>query len=199
MDAGDPPPPTPGPWRIAGAILALPVAATVLVPGLILIAGEDPVSWDLGGPVTAVPIVLGGALVASGLALFAVTVQLFASIGRGTLAPWDPPARLVVRGPYRYLRHPMISGVALVLAGEALALGSPGIAVWLAVFVAVNAVYLPAIEEPALVRRFGPDYERFMENVNRWVPRLRPWFPGECEPDSAATGEPSRSPAEPRT
>ena len=56
----------------------------------------------------------------------------------------------------------MISGVALTLAGEALAFESTGIAIWLAGFVAVNALYLPLVEEPSLVRRFGSDYERYM-------------------------------------
>jgi protein-S-isoprenylcysteine O-methyltransferase Ste14 len=80
-----------------------------------------------------------------------------------------------VRGPYRHLRHPMISGVALILTGESLLLGSAGIAIWLAAFAAVNAVYLPLVEEPALVRRFGADYQLYMANVGRWIPRPRPW------------------------
>lgn len=67
----------------------------------------------------------------------------------------------------------MISGVALVLAGEVLLARSTGIAIWLAGFVAVNALYLPLVEEPALVRRFGDDYKRYMERVPRWLPRLR--------------------------
>jgi protein-S-isoprenylcysteine O-methyltransferase Ste14 len=39
--------------------------------------------------------------------------------------------------------------------------------------VAVNLLYLPLVEEPALVRRFGPDYERYMAEVGRWLPRIR--------------------------
>jgi protein-S-isoprenylcysteine O-methyltransferase Ste14 len=162
----------PGGLRIAAAILPLPFTATVVVPGLILMLGDGP-DWPFDGAARAVAIVAGALLLATGLALFITTVWLFASRGRGTLAPWDPPERLVVAGPYRYLRHPMISGVALVLAGEALIFGSPAIACWLAAFVAVNAVYLPLVEEPALVRRFGVDYQRYMEEVPRWLPRLR--------------------------
>jgi protein-S-isoprenylcysteine O-methyltransferase Ste14 len=163
----------PGAWRIALAILPLPFLVTVVVPALILAPGWS--EWELGPALRATTIVVGvGALIA-GLSLFVATVRLFASIGRGTLAPWDPPERLVVAGPYRYLRHPMISGVALVLGGEALLFGATGIAIELALFVAINAAYLPLAEEPALVRRFGAAYERYMENVPRWLPRLRPW------------------------
>ena len=67
----------------------------------------------------------------------------------------------------------MITGVSLMLAGEALVFASTAIAVELAVFVAVNAIYLPLVEEPALVRRFGAEYERYMDEVGRWLPRLR--------------------------
>jgi protein-S-isoprenylcysteine O-methyltransferase Ste14 len=166
----------PGAWRIARAILPLPFVATVVIPAVIVAAGGA-TGWGLGGAARALTIVAGVVLIAAGLALFVWTVRLFARLGRGTLAPWDPPERLVVAGPYRHLRHPMIGGVALVLAGEALALGSTGVAVELGLFVAVNVVYLPLVEEPALVRRFGAAYERYMEHVRRWVPRLRPWDP----------------------
>jgi protein-S-isoprenylcysteine O-methyltransferase Ste14 len=162
-------------WRVARSILPLPFVATIVVPAAI-VAGSG--AWDQDAGWRAVAFVAGLALIAAGLGLFVSTVRLFAIRGRGTLAPWDPPTRLVVAGPYRYLRHPMISGVALVLAGETLALERTGLAVWLAAFVAVNVVYLPLVEEPALRRRFGPDYDRYMRHVRRWVPRARPWDPG---------------------
>jgi protein-S-isoprenylcysteine O-methyltransferase Ste14 len=161
---------------VAGAILPLPFTVVVLIPALIVAAGGGS-DWDLDGVARAATVVAGTALIVAGIGLFVSTVRLFATLGRGTLAPWDPPERLVVAGPYRYLRHPMISGVALVLGGEALVFAATGIAVELAAFVAINAVYLPVVEEPALVRRFGADYERYMDNVRRWFPRLRPWRP----------------------
>jgi protein-S-isoprenylcysteine O-methyltransferase Ste14 len=167
-------PEAPGLGRIAAAILPLPFTMAVLVPAAILALGEGE-RWDLGAGARAATLLAGVAAIAGGLALFVATVRLFGRVGRGTLAPWDPPPRLVVDGPYRHVRHPMISGVALTLAGEALAFGSTGIAIWLACFVAVNSVYLPLIEEPALVRRFGADYERYMRAVPRWRPRVRGW------------------------
>ena len=159
-------------WRVARAILALPFVATVVIPAIVLAAGGGG-GWELGAGARAATVIAGTALICGGLTLFVSTVRLFATEGRGTLAPWDPPERLVVRGPYRYLRHPMITGVSLTLAGEALVFASTAIAIELAVFVAVNLAYLPLVEEPALVRRFGTDYERYMDEVGRWLPRLR--------------------------
>ena len=146
------------------AIGLLPGVVSVVVPALI---ADGLASWPL--------IVLGGLLIALGLGLIVQTVALFATVGQGTLAPWDPTARLVVRGPYRRVRNPMISGVLCVLLGETLLFGSPALLAWFAIVFAVNAVYFPLVEEPGLRRRFGADYEAYRAAVPRWVPRLRPW------------------------
>ena len=119
----------------------------------------------------------GAALVLAGLAVWYATVRLFARVGEGTLAPWDPTRKLVVLGPYRYVRNPMITGVLLVLVGEAALFGSPWILAWAAAFFAVNAVWFPLVEEPGLVERFGREYEDYRRAVPRWLPRRRPWTP----------------------
>jgi len=158
------------------AILLLPGMATVVVPALIVLStGQIAVGWGLSFPYRIVPALLGAALVATGLALMVGTVRLFATVGQGTLAPWDPPARLVVRGIYRHVRNPMISGVVFVLFGEAALLGSLPVLLWCAVFFAGNAIYIPRMEEPGLARRFGADYARYRTHVPRWIPRATPW------------------------
>jgi protein-S-isoprenylcysteine O-methyltransferase Ste14 len=150
------------------AVAALPLVVAGIVPALI--------AWRTGAQVAAWPLAaLGTALIAAGLALIGWTVRLLARIGRGTLAPWDPTARLVIAGPYRHVRNPMISGVLAVILGEAALLGSPALLAWAAGVFAVNAVYLPLVEEPGLRRRFGEEYERYGAAVPRWLPRLRPW------------------------
>jgi protein-S-isoprenylcysteine O-methyltransferase Ste14 len=69
----------------------------------------------------------------------------------------------------------MISGVLAILLGEAALFGSLPLLLWFAGVFAVNAVYLPLVEEPGLRRRFGPGYDEYRANVPRWLPRLRPW------------------------
>lgn len=116
---------------------------------------------------------------AIGIVLFASSLRRFATEGEGTLAPWDPPQRLVLHGPYRYVRNPMISGVIFVLFGEALILLSRPHFTWALTFVALNFIYIPLLEEPQLKRRFGADYVDYSRHVPRLVPRLRPWTPGD--------------------
>ena len=155
-------------WRQFRAVVLLPFTVTLVVPGLVL--------WRSGAEVAAWPLALaGGVLIALGLALLAWTIALFARVGHGTLAPWDPTERLVVAGPYRHVRNPMISGVLAILFGESAVFASVPLLFWCATVLAVNAAYFPLVEEPALRRRFGGQYEAYRANVRRWIPRLRPW------------------------
>jgi protein-S-isoprenylcysteine O-methyltransferase Ste14 len=153
--------------------LVLPVTVTIVVPALVLAGGGGMLGWDLPFPLNALVVALGFASIAVGLAFVVWTISLFVRFGRGTLAPWDPTQRLVVRGPYRRVRNPMISGVGAILLGEVLIAGSPWLALWFAFFAALNAVYIPLAEEPGLRRRFGDDYRAYEGEVPRWIPRLR--------------------------
>jgi protein-S-isoprenylcysteine O-methyltransferase Ste14 len=71
----------------------------------------------------------------------------------------------------------MISGVIFVLLGEACVLRSRPHAMWAALFVLINALYIPMVEEPMLEARFGEPYVRYKRAVGRLVPRLRPYAP----------------------
>ena len=156
------------------SILLLPFMVAVLVPRWLLGAyggadgGDAPA---LGWASRAAGVVVFGA----GFALFAWCVMLFARVGRGTLAPWDPTRRLVAAGPYRHVRNPMISGVLLMLAGEALFWRSAALALWAGTFLVINHTYFLLSEEPGLERRFGDGYRVYRANVPRWLPRATPW------------------------
>jgi protein-S-isoprenylcysteine O-methyltransferase Ste14 len=155
--------------------LALPFTVTVVIPAVIALTGG---AWALRGlPIwlTVAAVLIGAALIALGVALVAWTVWLFHTTGKGTLAPFDPPKHLVVRGPYRHVRNPMITGVVSILSGEAIALRSPGLLLWAAIFLLLNVIYFPLIEEPSLRKRFGPSYDEYLRNVPRWLPRARAW------------------------
>jgi protein-S-isoprenylcysteine O-methyltransferase Ste14 len=169
--------------RHALATCLLPGTVVVLVPTLVVwLSGSVSVGWGLPGLLAALPVALGVALLAAGGALVVWTIALFVRVGRGTLAPWEPTSTLVVEGPYRHVRNPMISGVLFLLLGEAVLLGSWPLLGWFAAVAVVNAVYMPLVEEPGLVRRYGAEYERYRDVVPRWLPRLRPWEAAQPPP-----------------
>lgn len=158
--------------------LILPVTITVIIPVLAILGFNNHLlAFDsaLSGSMLAI----GTFLIVLGLGFVIYTNQAFFRVGKGTLAPWDPPKKLVVIGAYRYVRNPMISGVLMIVFGEALIFASIELFVLFVLFFIVNHVYFVYSEEPGLIKRFGEDYIVYKKNVPRWMPRLKPWKMGE--------------------
>ena len=140
----------------------------VLVPARLL-------SWS---GITTPPFIgaaqVTGMLVASIGAMLALwCVVTFAVLGHGTPAPFDPPRRLVVRGPYRFVRNPMYLGAGMALAGAALYYGSVALAGYVAVFLLLTHALVVWYEEPTLRATFGDEYDRYCCRVPRWWPSLK--------------------------
>ena len=117
--------------------------------------------------------VAGMLLAVVGGALAVWCIFTFAVLGKGTPAPFDPPRRLVVRGPYRFVRNPMYVGAATALAGAALSYGSAALAAYAAAFLLTMHVFVIAYEEPTLRATFGADYEGYCARVRRWRPTFK--------------------------
>jgi protein-S-isoprenylcysteine O-methyltransferase Ste14 len=109
--------------------------------------------------------------VAAGVALMLWCWADFARRGHGTPAPYDPPTRLVVGGPYRVVRNPMYVAGVLFLLGLAIVAGAPGLVAYAGGFWLLTALFVAGYEEPALRRRFGAEYEAYRRDVAAWLPR----------------------------
>lgn len=164
------------------AILILPITVTIVIPLLIILFSCILcISWLFLYPANIFSFIGGLPCICAGVLLVYKTNRLFAVIGKGTLAPWDPPKHLVVAGIYRHVRNPMILGVILVLLGEAIILGAIPLFLWFLLFWLGNHIHFIRTEEPALVQRFGDEYLLYKANVPRWIPRLKPWELGSKE------------------
>lgn len=97
-------------------------------------------------------------------------ILTFAVLGRGTPAPFDPPRRLVVRGPYGYVRNPMYLDAWLALAGAALFYETGVLWAYAAGFLVLTHALVVLYEEPTLRQTFGDDYESYCRKVRRWWP-----------------------------
>ncbi len=163
-------------WRMAKAVLILPGTALVYVPLLLQwVTG----GWPFGAAVGAGwQIIVAAVMAVPALGLALWTMRLFVEEGEGTPAPWDPPVRFVVSGPYRYVRNPMLSAVIVLILAESAALSSVVLFGWAVVFFVLNTVYFIRSEEPALEARFGEDYRVYKAAVPRWVPRVRRYEAG---------------------
>lgn len=118
---------------------------------------------------------IGIVLVAAGIVPLLESFVRFALVGLGTPAPIAPPKHLVVSGFYRHVRNPMYIGVVAVILGQGLYFADVRILTYGAIVWLGFHLFVIGYEEPALRRQFGGEYEKFLANVPRWLPRVAPW------------------------
>jgi protein-S-isoprenylcysteine O-methyltransferase Ste14 len=130
-------------------------------------------SWSgiVAPATTGAPQVAGMIFVTIGALIALWCVLTFVFIGKGTPAPFDPPRKLVIRGPYRFVRNPMYIGAGMTLAGAALYYESLSIFIYAVLFFLITHLFVVLYEEPTLQRTFGDEYEAYCRRVRRWRPK----------------------------
>jgi protein-S-isoprenylcysteine O-methyltransferase Ste14 len=144
----------------------------LLIPGMIVgvlpyLIGSSAASRSVGDAFDLVAL----ALIAAGVTVLGWCIADFLREGQGTLAPVDPPTRLVQAGLYRHVRNPMYLGALLVLLGQTLIFRTAALAAYSAVWFACVNVFVVCHEEPTLRRTFGAAYDAYCRTTGRWVPR----------------------------
>lgn len=117
------------------------------------------------------PQVAGMIIVAIGTVIALWCVFTFVFIGKGTPAPFDPPRKLVIRGPYRFVRNPMYIGAGMTIAGAAVFYQSLSIFIYACLFFLITHLFVVFYEEPTLRRVFGDEYEAYRRRTRRWWPK----------------------------
>jgi protein-S-isoprenylcysteine O-methyltransferase Ste14 len=139
---------------------------------------DQHIGWK--GPQAVWP---GVALIVAGLALSLWVTVLFAGRGSGSPHPLIRKTKhLVIAGPFKVVRNPMMWGIGAILIGLCLALGSVMLWVGFAGFLLFIAFFVPLYEERDMERRFGEEYREYCRQVPRWLPRLAG---GEARRDGA--------------
>ena len=148
------------PLRALVAVLVLPGNVAGVIPWLLV---AHPIHFLQGAPLAA-------ALVAFvlGMVIAGRCVADFARRGRGTLAPVDPPKKLVVEGLYRYSRNPMYVGVLLILLSEAALCRSRTLLIYSALVAVIFHLWTVFYEEPRLRKSFGAEYDDYCRRIGRW-------------------------------
>lgn len=99
---------------------------------------------------------------------------VFSSLGANVTATVTvrPRARLVSRGPYRWIRHPLYTGGSFLWLSLSLLTD-----LWIfAPFLACSLILLvrrTPLEERELLRHFGEEYRRYMDRTGRFFPKFR--------------------------
>lgn len=114
----------------------------------------------------SVPLLVIGASLSLG------TVYSFFK-ARGSPVPFNPPQRLVTTGFYSLVRNPMLLGWIIMLFGVGLLLNSISlIFIFTPLFVLLNILYLKAVEEKEMEKKFGQRYLEYKKGVPMFIPRF---------------------------
>ncbi len=149
--------------------------STLFIGLLLIYLPARVLSWSgiVRPTATGAPQIVGMIIGSAGAAIALWCIFTFVWIGRGTPAPFDPPRRLVIRGPYRFVRNPMYIGAGLALGGAALFYESVPLLVYGVIFLLACHLFVVSYEEPTLRRTFGAEYESYCHRVRRWWPGVR--------------------------
>ncbi|TRZ95076.1 MAG: isoprenylcysteine carboxylmethyltransferase family protein [Dehalococcoidia bacterium] len=92
---------------------------------------------------------------------------------RGTPVPFNPPPKLITTGLYAFVRNPMLLGLFLLMLGLGVLFGSLSlIFIFTPLFILLNVLYLKAIEEKEMEKKFGEEYLEYKKKVPMFIPRL---------------------------
>jgi protein-S-isoprenylcysteine O-methyltransferase Ste14 len=140
------------------AFLLLPGVVAFLLPALFV--------WPIA---TRGFDLTGLAPFGAGVIVLLWCVRDFYAAGKGTLAPWDPPQRLVRVGLYRFSRNPMYVGVLLILVGWTIACRTRSLLIYTIAVAILFHLRVLWFEEPWLARTFPEDWVEYKSRVPRWI------------------------------
>jgi len=157
-----------------GALLGGSFLFLVLVPLLLGLLGRVAARWMRLPVPRSAEIAAGAVAAGAGLALLAWAAWAFWRAGGGTPVPATAPQKLVASGPYRHCRNPIELGAVCYFFGVGCAVVSlvAGLVMFL-VGLILGSAYHKLVEEPALLLRFGADYEAYRRETPFLIPRLR--------------------------
>lgn len=144
-------------------ILVLPYLM-FLLKNLDFYLGFGEFNFGLPGFITGIIF----AVIGVSFALWTVFSQL--SMGTGTPLPFVPTQKLIVAGPYKYSRNPMVFGGFLYLYGVSIVFGSISSLIFTTLFFLGMLLYIKLVEEKELELRFGQSYLDYEKQTRFLIP-----------------------------
>ncbi len=139
------------------AFLLLPCVVAGLIPWLLAPEGSiRPFGWSWS-------------VLLAGMVILVWCVRDFYVAGKGTLAPWAPPQKLVTTGLYRYTRNPMYIGVLTIVLGWSLLTGYWPMTAYFLVLAIIFHLRVLYYEEPQMRKRFPEEWESYAGKTPRWI------------------------------
>lgn len=117
----------------------------------------------------SIAITVIGEVLAVGGAMFAIWARTTLGANWSASVTYKQGHELIVRGPYRVVRHPIYTGLLLLLIGTTLIIGTPG---WVAALAGGFLVMVGKLrmEERLMVQHFPEEYSEYRGRVRGLIP-----------------------------
>jgi len=145
-------------------------AAPLYLPIVVYMFNPDWMSWAA----LAMPVWLRWVGAVVGLAALPVLYWVFSTIGRNISETvlTKEKHQLVIRGPFHWVRHPLYLVATIILISLGIVAANWFMLAMACLALIVIAVFVVPREEVELARKFGDEYQDYMERTGRLVPRL---------------------------
>lgn len=167
--------PAPAIWNVIKTLVVIAIFDAVVVvgiPKLILMLQYADTGLDIFFPPQ---LELGEGILVAGTLLVLWAGMVLAISGQGTPLSFDAPRRLVIGGPYAWLRTPMVTGTLAQLIGVGVMSGSVLVLVLFPVVALLWNAFVRPTEEDVLQHLFGRNFELYRRSVRAWLPMGSPW------------------------
>ena len=143
----------------------------ILIPLLLLLASYGIQEYFLSHRFRILQIIFGFLCLAYGFFLLVWSVASQVKRGKGTQVPIAPTQKLIIDGPYRKRRNPMLLGAIMYCLGVGTILESVTIGLIMSFLILIlGTCYNKFIEEKELWERFGPEYKEYKEKTPFLIP-----------------------------
>jgi protein-S-isoprenylcysteine O-methyltransferase Ste14 len=145
----------------------------IIIPFLLLLASYGIEEYFLTHRFRILQIIVALLSLAFGFFLMVWSFVPLVRTGKGTPVPVAPSQKLIVDGPYRICRNPMLLGVIIYFLGIGTIVDSITIGfIMSCLILLIGTCYSKFIEEKELRMRFGLEYEEYREKTTFLIPRF---------------------------
>ena len=175
--------PAPVLWNVVKTLVVVAVFNAVVVWAIpTLVVSYQRESGDFDALFFPRQVVAGTIVLVLASAMVLSAAMMLALKGGGTPLSFDAPRRLVIRGPYGWLRAPMVTGTLMQGVGVGIMTGSIVVIVIFFVFALCWNTLVRPHEENQLQHLFGREFEAYRRNVRCWLPLRWAWTPPDDAP-----------------
>ncbi len=119
-------------------------------------------------PVTQTITIIATILVVIGV-ICAILARIYLGRNWSGYVTYKKDHELITSGPYRYVRHPIYSGMTLMITGTWLSFPSFWVSSFFIAYIVIF-VWRMGREEAIMIRLFGKKYKDYMKHTKRIIP-----------------------------